>query len=482
MSRSQSIWQISQLQRIWRRKNAVVVALVVAVAYVAMTEALIRIGLSGDHLAGVLVVPAVALGPVVAWGGALGVLFSHLSTGSVGAPTALAAVETFGLSYGAYALWGRVGILSTRERPVMTSLEQVAEYLIAVGVASVCTLATLAWLTVVLGTQPVFTGHVRFLTTTALAALFGPVMLFAFGRLGWASAPLFPDDSDSAGDPSVTAGLFVTGAGWYAASAGIGLMTHDVRLFPTTRQLTLWVEGLFGTGTLSSVAGGGLLFLYEFGDVVVVTLGVGAQIALVWQWFKLNDSSRCTGETAPVSVAPSRRNTLFMLAGLTVGTSTYGYATSGLASSDENADVATPERVAAAAAVAEIVYPDRVEVDESFVETFVFGRVEPRDGHFDGLAKAIDDVDEFARYQFSCSISSLSTDRRRRVLEKMGVYAVHASPDGTTAERIRYYLINDLVYALFSHPKGGKLLGVPNPPGYPGGNELYQRGPTDDSA
>jgi hypothetical protein len=146
--------------------------------------------------------------------------------------------------------------------------------------------------------------------------------------------------------------------------------------------------------------------------------------------------------------------------------------------SDEEATAATDRRVDAATAVAEVVYPSAATVERGFVETFLFGRVEPVSGHFDGLAAAIDRTDRFARSRHGGRLPSLSPAERRDVLESMGVYAVHADPDGTTAERVRHYLVNDLLYALFTHPKGGDLLGVPNPPGYPGGNEVYQRGPS----
>lgn len=143
-------------------------------------------------------------------------------------------------------------------------------------------------------------------------------------------------------------------------------------------------------------------------------------------------------------------------------------------------DPATAERVDAATAVAEVVYPSGADVGESFVERRVFGRAEPAEGHFENVAAAIDDVESFARSRYGAPLSSLRPSDRRRVLDEMGVYAVHADPDGTTAERVRYYLVNDLLYVLFTHPKGGELLGIPNPPGHFGGREIYQRGPTDD--
>lgn len=168
----------------------------------------------------------------------------------------------------------------------------------------------------------------------------------------------------------------------------------------------------------------------------------------------------------------TRRDALVVLGGLAVGAGGVG--------SGEAAEIdVTDERVAAATAAAEVVYPSAVDVDREFVQTFLFERAEPRPGHFEGLADSIDAVERFARARFGERFASLSPGDRRRAFDRMGVYASHANPDGTTASRVRHYLVNDLLYALFTHPKGGDLLGVPNPPGHPGGTELYQRGPTE---
>jgi len=45
--------------------------------------------------------------------------------------------------------------------------------------------------------------------------------------------------------------------------------------------------------------------------------------------------------------------------------------------------------------------------------------------------------------------------------------------------RVRYYLVNDLLFALYSSPTGGKLVGIENPQGHPGGTGSYQQPPND---
>jgi hypothetical protein len=171
----------------------------------------------------------------------------------------------------------------------------------------------------------------------------------------------------------------------------------------------------------------------------------------------------------------SRRDALVAIAGSTLGATAVGYGPEALAEADDR--VATPGRVAAATAVAEVVYPTAVDVDESFVRTRVFGRPEPLPGHFDGLAAAVDAVDAYCLSRFDRAVADLPASHRHRALDELGVYDVHATSEGTLAERVRYFLVNDLLYALFTHPVGGRLLGVANPPGHPGGLDVYQRGP-----
>jgi hypothetical protein len=127
--------------------------------------------------------------------------------------------------------------------------------------------------------------------------------------------------------------------------------------------------------------------------------------------------------------------------------------------------------------VANAVYPSDVSVDESFVESRVFGRPEPIPGHFDELRAAVEAVDDYAAARFGRRLVDLPPARRRAALSAMGVTKVHPTDDGTTAERVRFYLLNDLLYAFFTSPISSELTGIENPPGYPGGREAYRRPP-----
>jgi hypothetical protein len=127
--------------------------------------------------------------------------------------------------------------------------------------------------------------------------------------------------------------------------------------------------------------------------------------------------------------------------------------------------------------VAEVVYPSEVDVTRDFLETYVVGRVETRDGYLDGVTDALDSLDGYARRFRDESFSDAPLDARDSLLRYMGVDEAEPDPDGAEAERVRYYVVNELQYALYTSPVGGRLVGIENPVGYPGGGDTYRRGP-----
>ncbi len=127
--------------------------------------------------------------------------------------------------------------------------------------------------------------------------------------------------------------------------------------------------------------------------------------------------------------------------------------------------------------VAEVVYPSEVDVTHDFLETYVVGRVDEREGYLEGVIGALDTLDGYARRLNDEGFRDASVERRDQLLRQMGVDEAEPDPDGTDAERFRYYVVNELQYALYTSPVGGKLVGIENPVGYPGGTESYRRGP-----
>ncbi|SFR73888.1 Gluconate 2-dehydrogenase subunit 3 [Halogeometricum rufum] len=139
----------------------------------------------------------------------------------------------------------------------------------------------------------------------------------------------------------------------------------------------------------------------------------------------------------------------------------------------------TDADVRALTAVAETVYPTEVLPTDEFVANYVGGLPEPRAGI---VADTVRSLDAYARREFGAPLASLSRDERDSVLRSMGVDRTGSDPEGTLPERVRYYVVNQLLYGLYSSPRGSSLVGIRNPVGYPGGYESYQRPPSADAS
>ena len=130
-----------------------------------------------------------------------------------------------------------------------------------------------------------------------------------------------------------------------------------------------------------------------------------------------------------------------------------------------------------AAALARILYPDAVTGIDAFVETYLDGLATDRPDHAAVVGAAVGTLDEYCRTWWGRSFVSLPEDRQEQAPSEMGLSITDARPSGTDRQRVRYYLVDELLYALYASPTGGRLLGIENPPGHPGGLDSYQRGP-----
>jgi hypothetical protein len=126
-------------------------------------------------------------------------------------------------------------------------------------------------------------------------------------------------------------------------------------------------------------------------------------------------------------------------------------------------------------AAAAVVYPSDVTGRRAFVERYVVGRTENRAAYRRGLAATAAELDAIARDWRDAGFADLSPDARDGVLRGLGVTTAEPEPDGTVSERVRFYVVNDLLFAFYSSPTGGRLVGVENPVGHPGGTESYRR-------
>jgi hypothetical protein len=126
-------------------------------------------------------------------------------------------------------------------------------------------------------------------------------------------------------------------------------------------------------------------------------------------------------------------------------------------------------------AVARTVFPSEVSGVERFVERYSVGRLLDRPAYRDGVAEAVGTLDEYARSWYDVRFVDLAPADRDALLREMAVDAADPAPDGDEVERVRHYLVNELLYALYTTPTGGKLVGIENPQGYPGGTRSYRR-------
>jgi hypothetical protein len=128
-------------------------------------------------------------------------------------------------------------------------------------------------------------------------------------------------------------------------------------------------------------------------------------------------------------------------------------------------------------AVARAVYPNDLENVAAFVETYALSRSAADDAYRDGMADAVAELDAYTREWYDSDYVDLDAETAETVLHEMGVDVEDPDPEGVPAERVRFYLVNELLFALYTSDTGGRLVGIENPQGYPGGTDSYQRGP-----
>lgn len=169
----------------------------------------------------------------------------------------------------------------------------------------------------------------------------------------------------------------------------------------------------------------------------------------------------------------SRRDAVAALAAIGAGSGAVAYA----ASRDDGGGGASAPDVETLVAVAEVVYPSEVSGIEEFVDAYAANRATGDGRHARGVRDATATLDEYARDWFDAPFVELSLADRESLLDQMGVDTAEEDPEGSTAERVRYFVVGDLLLVLYTSPTGGKLVGIENPQGHPGGIQSYRRGP-----
>lgn len=174
----------------------------------------------------------------------------------------------------------------------------------------------------------------------------------------------------------------------------------------------------------------------------------------------------------------SRRDALAALAA--AGAVGGGVALAGRGGDDAGDDTLGNDALDTLVAVAHVVYPSEVEGIEGFVRTYADGRYADRPERRAGLVAAVSDLDAAARDFFDAPVTDLPPEDRNRLLRELGVDTADPVPDGTLSERVRFHVVNELLYALYASPTGGRLVGIENPIGHPGGTESYRRARMED--
>ncbi|RXK49004.1 gluconate 2-dehydrogenase subunit 3 family protein [Halorientalis pallida] len=146
--------------------------------------------------------------------------------------------------------------------------------------------------------------------------------------------------------------------------------------------------------------------------------------------------------------------------------------------SEEETPSLSEHELTTAVAVAEAIYPSALEDVERFVTDFLRGRVADDPDRATEIHETVTYLDDYVSTWYDVdAYASLSRANRTEAFERMNADTIDPDPDGGNVQRVRYYLINDLLFALYASPTGGELVGIENPQGHPGGTTSYRRGP-----
>lgn len=119
--------------------------------------------------------------------------------------------------------------------------------------------------------------------------------------------------------------------------------------------------------------------------------------------------------------------------------------------------------------LADVLYPSDIEPTPEFIETFMYGRITDEESYREELTAGIETLNQLAADEQGGAFHTLSADQRRSVIENTELRSGPSEPDGSDVARVNYYLLDELLFAFYSSPTGGELIGNTNPRGFPGG-------------
>jgi len=174
----------------------------------------------------------------------------------------------------------------------------------------------------------------------------------------------------------------------------------------------------------------------------------------------------------------SRRDALTALtaAGITATAGCGGSESEENGETDGTEPETKPTSMETLVALGEVLYPSDVEVTSEFVETYMFGRIASEEVYEESLAAGIATLDDIAMDLRGEPFAALDEDERVDVIQISEMRSGDSAPDGSDVERLNYHVVDELLFAFYSSPTGGELVGNPNPRGFPGG--FGYRGPS----
>lgn len=128
-----------------------------------------------------------------------------------------------------------------------------------------------------------------------------------------------------------------------------------------------------------------------------------------------------------------------------------------------------PSEMETMVALAEVLYPSEVEPTTEFIQSFLFGRIYDEDAYQAELEAGVQTLNDIARDTEGAPFARLDTDQRVSVIENSDIRTGESVPDGSDIQRVNYHLVDELLFAFYSSPTGGELVGNTNPRGFPGG-------------
>ncbi|ELZ83171.1 hypothetical protein C453_14236 [Haloferax elongans ATCC BAA-1513] len=438
-----------------------VTAVVIATSLIGVVLSLVAgfVGSTVDVATSVWVVAGLLGGAPGAIGSALGAVFIDISRGTLGWETPIRALSACVTAIVPFALRR----LAVGDDVRLSSLRDFVALEFAVMVGVLGGVATLAWGGELLGTVP-FLVAPRLFFPQVVGPLVAVALVFGVGTrrgidldIAKRASPILPLRGTYGGTAFI-----VTVLAWFGLGVvgSIGYRTFEIVATSSPKQFTDRGLGfllqldtpLFGPGARH----------------LQIALGVAALSVLA----AILVAERHRPDSRQEAIVLTRRDALITFAA--AGAVAVGVVGAQRPLQPNDPGTLEDRDVQTMLAVAEVVLPSVVTVESGFVTTY-FRRT--GDDRARELKRALAELDRESRREFGRHFADLSVETRDEYLKDLAVDRVPSDPTGDTAARLRYYIVDALLYALYSSPKGSKLLGIENPTGYPGGYDDYQRKP-----